>query len=205
MKIGKRGAGETVFGNVYNKYESKNPIARKMMDGFKKCITSLITRVECESVVDIGCGEGYLTNLVRETLPRVDLYAFDLLDSVPSMGILDGSVHFHAGSVYGMPYGDGRFDLTIANEVLEHLEDYDAALLEMKRVTAGHCLLSVPNEPFWRILNMARMKYVGALGNTPGHLQHWGRRGFVELVQRHFQVLTVGTPFPWTVVLAKTK
>jgi hypothetical protein len=30
----------------------------------------------------------------------------------------------------------------------------------------------VPREPIWRIGNMARGRYLGDLGNTPGHIQH---------------------------------
>ena len=43
----------------------------------------------------------------------------------------------------------------------------------------------MPREPLWRGLNMARGAYVKDLGNTPGHLNHWSRKAFVELLSRH--------------------
>jgi len=69
-----------------------------------------------------------------------------------------------------LPPKSQSYDLTIACEVLEHLEDPGQALTEIDRVTKQSVLISVPQEPMWRILNMARGKYWSDLGNTPGHV-----------------------------------
>jgi hypothetical protein len=65
--------------------------------------------------------------------------------------------------------------------------------------------VSVPREPLWRALNLARLKYVGALGNTPGHLNHWSRRRFVEFLERRLQVVEVRSPMPWTMALCRAR
>ena len=44
-------------------------------------------------------------------------------------------------------------------------------LAEMARCAERHLLVSVPREPLWRMLNMARGSYWSALGNTPGPSQ----------------------------------
>ena len=62
-------------------------------------------------------------------------------------------------------------------------------------------LVSVPHEPLWRALNVARGAYLRELGNTPGHLNHWTRRGFVTLLARHGEVVEIRSPFPWTMLL----
>lgn len=64
---------------------------------------------------------------------------------------------------------------------------------------------SVPREPMWRVLEMARGKYPGALGNTPGHVNHWGRASFLELIARRFDVLQTRSPLPWTMVLCRRR
>jgi hypothetical protein len=71
----------------------------------------------------------------------------------------------------------------------------------MARVARRHLLVSVPHEPLWRALNVARGAYLRELGNTPGHVNHWTRRGFVAMLSRHGQVIEVRSPFPWTMVL----
>ena len=79
------------------------------------------------------------------------------------------------------------------------------ALAELARLSRGGLVLSVPREPIWRVANMARGKYIGALGNTPGHIQHWSRRSFAELVGSQFDVVGVRSPFPWTMVAARSR
>jgi len=63
----------------------------------------------------------------------------------------------------------------------------------------------VPREPIWRILNIARGKYIGDLGNTPGHVNHWSRRGFIDLLSRRFDVVEVRSPLPWTMALCRVR
>jgi hypothetical protein len=70
-------------------------------------------------------------------------------------------------------------------------------------VAGRHLLVSVPREPLWRALNVARGAYVRDLGNTPGHVNHWSRRSFVDLLARHGEVAAVRSPFPWTMALVR--
>ena len=89
------------------------------------------------------------------------------------------------GDLYAMPFEDGQFDVVVCTEVLEHTERPDDAVRELVRVADRALLLTVPHEPFFRAGNVARGRYVGRLGNTPGHLNNWGRRGFTRLIEPH--------------------
>ena len=111
----------------------------------------------------------------------------------------------NVGSVYDLQYEADSFDLVVCMEVLEHLERPEAALEELCRVSRRWLLLSVPREPLWRCLNMARLKYLSELGNTPAHIQHWGSRAFREFVSQRAQLECVRTPIPWTQVLARVE
>ncbi len=82
-----------------------------------------------------------------------------------------------------LPFADDEFDLAAAIEVLEHVPDPEPTVAEMARVAKRHLLVSVPHEPLWRMLNVARGAYVRDLGNTPGHVNHWSRRGFVRMLR----------------------
>ena len=57
-------------------------------------------------------------------------------------------------------------------------------------------IASVAREPLWRALNLARLSYVGDLGNTPGHLNHWSRHEFVRFLESRFEVVEVRSPPP---------
>ena len=89
--------------------------------------------------------------------------------------------------------------------VLEHLDDPARALGVLLRLAQPHPIVSVPREPLWRMLNMARCRYWRALGNTPGHLQHWSTRGFLALLEDQLEVREVRTPLPWTMALCRRR
>ena len=88
-----------------------------------------------------------------------------------------------------LPFADGEFDAATAIEVLEHVPDAEHTVAEMARVAKRWLLVSVPREPLWRGLNMARGAYWKDLGNTPGHVNHWSKRSFVALLSRHGEVV----------------
>jgi ubiquinone/menaquinone biosynthesis C-methylase UbiE len=116
------------------------------------------------------------------------------------------SVSLVQGSVYALPFASGSFDLVLCCEVLEHVDQPHAALAELARVSGNRVLLSVPNEPIWRMSNMARGKYLRHFGNTTGHIQHWTRWAFLRTVRQHFVVTHVRTWLPfWSMLLGKVK
>jgi 2-polyprenyl-3-methyl-5-hydroxy-6-metoxy-1,4-benzoquinol methylase len=102
-----------------------------------------------------------------------------------------------------LQFTDGEFDLVAATEVLEHVPEPERVLSEMSRVARAHLLVSVPREPLWRVLNVARGAYVRDLGNTPGHLNHWSRSSFESLLGRYGEVVQSRSPFPWTMLLIR--
>ena len=65
------------------------------------------------------------------------------------------------------------------------------------------CML--PREPVWRMLNLMRLRYVGGLGNTPGHLQHWSKGAFTDFVSERLNVRRRLSPFPWTMIVGEVK
>lgn len=183
-------------GNTYDKYGTTNPIERRLMASFFGRLDALLPQSAPGRVLEVGTGEGEVLDRMRARYPAAHVIGLDLPDVE-----LAADVH---GDAVQLPFPDDTFDLTLGIEVLEHLPDPAAALIEIARVTrpGGRVVLSVPNEPLWRTLNLARLKYVGELGNTPGHIQHWTPRRFVQLVGRWFDVSEVRRPVPWTMVAA---
>ncbi len=113
------------------------------------------------------------------------------------------NLEYRVMAAENLPFADGEFELASAIEVLEHVPDPDHTLTEMARCAESHLLVSVPREPLWRMLNVARGAYWAQLGNTPGHLNHWSRRSFLELLSRHGDVVEARAPFPWTMLLVR--
>ena len=89
--------------------------------------------------------------------------------------------------------------------MLEHLEDPEAALATLAGLARPWLIASVPREPLWRGLNMARRKYLSRRGNTPGHLNHWSKSGFERFLESRFEVEMLRSPTPWTMALCRVR
>ncbi len=199
-------ATEVPTGNTFDKYGSQNPVVRRLMSGFHRTLDELWSQAAPSSVLDVGCGEGVLTLEWAERLGEGRIVGIDLED--PKLRAEWArrerpNLEFRAEEATRLSFGDGEFELAAAIEVLEHVPEPEATLAEMARVASGHLLVSVPREPLWRGLNMARGAYLKDLGNTPGHLNHWSKRGFVSLLSRYGDVVEARSPFPWTMLLVR--
>ena len=202
-----RDAEGTVTGNTYDKYGSTNPVVKKLMAGFERTLDELWAKASPRSVLDVGCGEGVLTHKWAQRLRDGRVVGIDLEDPAIQAEWAKRqapNLSYRIMKAETFPFGDGEFELAAAIEVLEHVPDPEHTVSEMARVArGGHLLVSVPREPLWRGLNMARGAYIKDLGNTPGHLNHWSRKAFVELLGRHGTVEEVRSPFPWTMLFVK--
>jgi len=199
------GAG-VVTGNTFDKYGSSNPVVRRLMGAFERTLDELFDGSRPQSVLDVGCGEGVLTQRWAQRLGDRRVVGIDLDD--PKLRAewerrTAPNLEFQAMSAETLPFADAEFDLATAIEVLEHLPHPEHTLSEMARCARGHLIVSVPREPAWRALNVARGAYLGQAGNTPGHVNHWSKRSFVRMVSRYGDVVQVRSPFPWTMLLVR--
>jgi 2-polyprenyl-3-methyl-5-hydroxy-6-metoxy-1,4-benzoquinol methylase len=197
----------TVTGNTYDKYGSTNPVVKRLMAGFERTLGELFRQAAPDSILDVGCGEGVLTEqwarqiegrVVGIDLDDPQLHAEWQQRSGPNL-------EYRVMKAENMPFADGEFELASAIEVLEHVPDPEHTVAEMARVASRHLLVSVPREPLWRGLNMARGAYLRELGNTPGHLNHWSKHSFVQLLSKHGDVVEARSPFPWTMLLVRVR
>lgn len=198
-----------IVGNTYDKYNSRNPIVKRMMDGFHSAIRDAVNSVSPRSIFEVGCGEGYWVNTWTEEGYKAR--GIDFSEKAIALAIedaerrgLDPTV-FSTGDIYKLDEKDRGDDLVVCCEVLEHLEDPEAGLSSLRKITDKYVLLSVPREPLWRFLNIARGKYLSDFGNTPGHLQHWSKRKFIDFVKSEFDIVKVYSPLPWTMVLCRSR
>jgi ubiquinone/menaquinone biosynthesis C-methylase UbiE len=198
---------KNVPGNYYDKYHTKNPIAKILMNGFQDSLDKLLNKVEFSTVLDAGCGEGEITNHINNNyknihkLKGIELEAEVVQEAAKRFPYLD----ITQGSIYNLPFSSDSFELVITCEVLEHLDNPSRGIEEIIRVSSRYILVSVPREPIWRVCNLLRGKYINSLGNTPGHLQHWSKEKFISFVSQHARVIDVLSPFPWTMILAEVR
>jgi SAM-dependent methyltransferase len=201
-------AQDVPTGNTFDKYGSSNPVVRRLMSSFHAALDELWERAAPESVLDVGCGEGVLTAAWAERLGDARIVGIDLED--PKLRAewerrTRPNLEFRVEEATSLSFADDEFDLATAIEVLEHVPEPEATVGQMARVARRRLLVSVPREPLWRGLNVARGAYLRSLGNTPGHVNHWSKRDFVSLLSRHGTVEEARSPFPWTMLLVRVE
>ena len=206
MRSAESSTGGLVAGNSFDKYHSRNPIHRALVGNFVRSAHDLIGAMRACRVLDIGCATGDLG--ARLLGPEFELAggAYCGVDLCPDQIARARANYpgrtFVESDASRLPFADRSFDLVIACEVLEHVDRPADVVSELRRVCAGRALISVPWEPWWRVFNCLRGKYLARWGNTPGHVHHFRRRQIRSLVGSRFAVLAERRPLPWTMLLA---
>jgi 2-polyprenyl-3-methyl-5-hydroxy-6-metoxy-1,4-benzoquinol methylase len=194
-----------IAGNIYDKYTSKNPIEKYLMQRFIRNILDLIEFTACQEIHEVGCGEGHLSGIIKENTD-IKIKASDFSENIIKTAVENyPTVDFQVRDIYKLyPVKDSAC-LIICSEVLEHIKNPVKALEILSTLNKKYILITVPREPIWRAMNIARGKYIANFGNTPGHINHWSKRGFIKLVSYYFGIVDMRTPFPWTILLCGQK
>ncbi|MGM0568244.1 MAG: class I SAM-dependent methyltransferase [Elusimicrobiota bacterium] len=182
---------------------TKNPVKKYLINRFMKNILDLITMISPQVVLDAGCGEGYIINDICREL-NCDIFGIDInAEAVKFAQTLFQDVHrvkLMIGNINDLPFDDCSFDLVICNEVLEHLEKPLDGLNELRRVSKGKVIISVPHEPYFRLSNLLALKHIKKIGNAPGHINHFTKNRLSNLITDYFCDYEFYYSFPWIIV-----
>jgi SAM-dependent methyltransferase len=195
-------------GNVYDKYASENPVERRLVAGFMRSFDELVTLTGARAAHEVGCGEGELAarmtrfglrvrgsdafpETITEARRRADAEGLEIAYEATALQLLEPGIH--------------SAELVVCCEVLEHLPDPEEALSVLASLADPWLIASVPREPLWRALNVARGAYLREVGNTPGHLGHWSKQGFATLLRTRFEIVELRSPLPWTMALCRVR
>jgi SAM-dependent methyltransferase len=92
------------------------------------------------SLLDVGCGPGTITADLARLVAPGQVTGVDAAPDVVAQAqehvaaIGAGNVSFATGDVFDLRFADASFDVVHAHQVLQHLDDPVAALVEMRRV-----------------------------------------------------------------------
>ena len=152
-------------------------------------------------VLDVGCGPGTITYDLARLVRPGDVVGLDASSDIVAMaegGLPDDVVNcrFVVGDVYALDFDDGHFDVVHAHQVLQHLRDPVAALVEMARVTRPGGLVAArdadyagmtwaPDDPRldrWMALYQEITSRNGVEANAGRYLLGWAQQaGFSEV------------------------
>ncbi len=189
---------------IKHKKSTKNPINNFFVKNFNKAMVKEVKKLRPQSVLDVGCGEGFTLSMLKQNKIGKHLEGIDNMDDAIKLGHeLHPTLTIKKGNIYKLPYNDNTFDLVICSEVLEHLEFPSRAVKELVRVSKKFVVLSVPNEPWFTVQRFLRGKNILELGDHPEHIQHWSSGKFKKFLGQFVVIKSIKTPLPWTLVSAR--
>ena len=137
------------------------------MNGFNASLTRMVDKSAAKNIHEIGCGEGYW--VMQWQQQGIDANGSDFSSKVIDLARRNAVAAglsaeiFKQRSIYDVDPELDSAELIVCCEVLEHLENPEDGLRSLHKIVKQHLILSVPREPVWRILNMARGKYLLSL------------------------------------------
>lgn len=135
-------------------------------------------------ILDVGCGAGAFTGLLKRNKPDLEIYGVDISKKAIEIAKKDfPDVSFSVASAYRLPFPDNFFDAAVMKCVLEHLEDPDKALAELRRALK-------PGGLFWSITPLEGDRFVLSppqrlTWKYHGHLQRFSRASLLSLLGRN--------------------
>jgi SAM-dependent methyltransferase len=131
------------------------------------------------SALDVGCGDGRITNLLPARVPEVT----GLDPAEGALRYLKPPVRAALGSADDLPFGDRSFDLVLTTEVIEHLApaSFERALAQMQRVAARYIILGVPLDEQLATKDLV-CPFDGCRFNVNGHRRSFRRGGLSRLL-----------------------
>jgi 2-polyprenyl-3-methyl-5-hydroxy-6-metoxy-1,4-benzoquinol methylase len=186
------------------KHLSKNPVMKFVLKKFKRNIVETASMAFPKNILDIGCGNGFITKEIAKAFPNTRITAVDIEKEKVNYAKRynkAGNVKYVQGNLFHLPFKKESFDLVICNEVLEHLAEYKRAVIALAGLSSRYILVSVPNEPLFRIATFMRGRHLKTSGNMPGHVNNWSKRQIVNILKPHGRIIKLKTSTVWTIIL----
>ncbi|MHA7898484.1 MAG: class I SAM-dependent methyltransferase [Henriciella sp.] len=190
-----------------SKYTNPNPIHRLSLGRFYDAVASELKAIAPSSVLDFGCGEGYILDMMAERDVAFRSYeGLDLrADALAEARRRWPHTQFTEANLFDAGYDQQRYHTVMALEVLEHLFEPEKVLRRLANLADKYLLLTVPNEPWFQLMNLVRGRDLIRLGNHPEHINHWNKNTFADFVSPYAEIVSVITRFPFVILVAKPR
>ncbi|MFC4271463.1 methyltransferase domain-containing protein [Sneathiella chungangensis] len=131
----------------YEKLYRQHPRVHDLTDNSDACIRRIAEEVVGRSIIDVGCGTGYLLRRIMEIrgeefdrVTGTDLIVPDAQEGIELV----------PAKIEKLPFADDAFDTVICTHVIEHILDYRTAIQELRRICRRKLIIVVPREREYR-------------------------------------------------------
>ena len=109
-------------------------------------------------ILDLGCGQGHITDRIHEAYPGAEISALDYSVSAIEYAVDHfAKIAFDVANVYKLPYASSYFDIVVCNNLWEHVPDPLSILQGISRIInpRGFLIISTPSR--YRLENLIRV------------------------------------------------
>lgn len=135
------------FEQYVNFYAGINSVSRRRKTDLSKGQLHFILENisnNARSVLDVGCGRGYLLKKIKEENPEIAAAGLDIVKKLQ-----DDTIKFYEGNITEMPFANGEFDIVICTHTIEHILDLPRAISELERVAAKQLIIVTPCQRYF--------------------------------------------------------
>jgi SAM-dependent methyltransferase len=133
----------------YREIYERMPRIQNETDNSEACLERIAGAIHGETVLDVGCGTGFLLDHLKRARPDLALTGVDFI-------IEEGTrtrhpdIRFEQANIENLPFADRSFDTVVCTHVLEHILEFRQALSELRRVARRRLIIVVPQEREYR-------------------------------------------------------
>lgn len=129
-------------------YNQINSISRNRLTDLNQASIDFIMEQirihQPKSIVDVGCGRGYLLELIHQQFPTIQLAGVDI-----KACHTNPPYQFIQSNIEALPFEDNVFDLVICCHTLEHLIQLNQCAGELSRIANKHLLVVTPKQRYF--------------------------------------------------------
>ena len=111
------------------------------------CIMAIMKDIVGSSVLEVGCGRGFLARKIK--MAGFDVTATDIVLN-GQLNEPDETIKFLNADISALPFEDNVFDTVICTHVLEHVIDFKKSVNELRRVAKKRLIIVVPKQRPYR-------------------------------------------------------
>lgn len=129
-------------------YNNLNTISRnRITDLNKPSLKFILNQIDptAQTLVDVGCGNGYLLKQLKERYPKLKLTGFDIKNTDDNAAVYD----YVKGNIEKMPFADKSFDVVACSHVVEHLPKLEQCMAELVRIARKQVFIVTPCQRYY--------------------------------------------------------
>lgn len=127
-------------------YVSTASVIRRATDLNKACVKAIEQHIVGDTVLDIACGRGFLTQRLAN---KYQVTGADIVID-PVLMTTHPEITFYESNIEKLSFANEQFDTVVCAHTLEHVQHLEKAIQELRRVAAKRLIIVVPKQRPYR-------------------------------------------------------